>query len=148
MTIHYVVDETIIKHFSTAMKLAIKNNTKIMVRNEERKNYKRETVLFRNGSLLIHSLNKHRKQWVGKRDIVIDDSVQFYSRKNFRSKYQRLKSKKLFVKTFNEFNYSRQQLKLKAEWHRLVYKIGYYDNKDLTINDVQKRMENIGCKFK
>ena len=77
MTIHYVIDETIIKHFSTAMKLAIKNNAKIMVRNEERKNYKRETVLFRNGSLLIHSLNKHRKQWVGKRDIVIDDSVQF-----------------------------------------------------------------------
>ena len=148
MTIHYGVDKTIIKHFSTAMKLAIKNNAKIMVRNEERKNYKRETVLFRNGSLLIHSLNKHRKQWVGKRDIVIDDSIQFYSRKNFRSKYQRLKSKKLFVKTFNEFNYSRQQLKLKAELHRLVYKIGYYDNKDLTINDVQKRMENIGCKFK
>lgn len=46
------------------MKLAIKNNTKIMVRNEERKNYKRETVLFRNGSLLIYSLNKHRKHWV------------------------------------------------------------------------------------
>ena len=64
MTIHYVVDKTIIKPFSTAMKLAIKNNTKIMVRNEERKNYKRETVLFRNGSLLIHSLNKHRKHWV------------------------------------------------------------------------------------
>ena len=148
MTIHYVVDKTIIKPFSTAMKLAIKNNTKIMVRNEERKNYKRETVLFRNGSLLVNGLSKSRKQWAGKVAKQVDTSVHFYSQKYVRSKYQILRSRKRFVKKFNESNRNIQQLRLEAEWHRLVYKVGYCDNINLTLNDVQKRMENIGCKFK
>ena len=148
MTIHYVVDKTIIKHFSTAMKLAIKNNAKIMVRNEERKKEKRETVLFRNGSLLVNGLSKSRKQWAEKVAKQIDTSVHFYSQKYVRSKYQILKSRKRFVKKFNESNRNIQQLRLEAEWHRLVYKVGYCDNINLTLNDVQKKMENIGCKFK
>ena len=52
------------------------------------------------------------------------------------------------LKKFNESNRNIQQLRLEAEWHRLVYKVGYCDNINLTLNDVQKKMENIGCKFK
>lgn len=63
-------------------------------------------------------------------------------------KYQILRSRKRFVKKFNESNRNIQQLRLESEWHRLVYKVGYCDNINLTLNDVQKKMENIGCKFK
>ncbi len=148
MTIYYKVDGIVIKHFKTALCLAVKTNAKLMTRSEERKNYSRGTVLFRNGSLLVNGLSKSRKQWAEKVAKQVDTSVHFYSQKYVRSKYQILKSRKRFVKKFNKSNRNIQQLRLEAEWHRLVYKVGYCDNINLTLNDVQKKMENIGCKFK
>ncbi len=66
MTIYYKVDGVVIKHFKTALCLAVKTNAKLMTRSEERKNYSRGTVLFRNGSLLVNGLSKSRKQWAEK----------------------------------------------------------------------------------
>ena len=78
MTIYYKVDGIVIKHFKTALCLAVKTNAKLMTRSEERKNYSRGTVLFRNGSLLVNGLSKSRKQWAEKVAKQVDTSVHFY----------------------------------------------------------------------
>lgn len=145
MTIHYEVDGKVIKHFKTAVRVAVKTNATLLTRNEKRKNYKRGTVLIRSGVLYSKYLTKVRKQWAGMLVKEVNTSLL-----NFHpsSKYQRKVFLKKRAKKFNKLSYNSQQLRLEAEWHRLVYKIGYYDNIDLTLSDVQKKMENTGCVFK
>lgn len=140
--ITYKVDDILVKHFKTALKLAVKSNAKLVIRIEVKKDFKKSTVIFRDGTLYVSHLSKGRKQWAESFIKNVVDIKPLWKLVK-RSKYQRRKQTVKFVQRFNELTYERQQIRIKAIWSRRKS-----IKRDLSLDYIVKDLTDKGCVIK
>lgn len=147
MTVYYEVDGKVIKHFKTALRIAVLTDAKILSRKETKKNFSKVTVLMRHGVLHVNYLSKVRKQWAVKRVKKLNTKLKMLSKVVKRSKYQKRKRTLKFVKEFNQLPYESQQKRLTAIWskERHFSRLHFID---ISIDEVKHTLENKGCLFK